>query len=201
MAKEWLTLREASELLGIHPSTLRRWSDDGKIPFVRTPGGHRRFHRRALEAYIQGGPPKAEAGPPVPSPDESTPPWTEAFDERQRARVRELGQRLLGLLLQHIAGQGDDRRHLREGRQVGRAYGETIGQTGLSLLEVVEAFLFFRSQIMEMAFQTPSFPRPGDEAERRHLHARIDRFLNQVLLGTIEGYEQATGRRHSSPRG
>ncbi|MDQ7029443.1 MAG: helix-turn-helix domain-containing protein [Ardenticatenia bacterium] len=194
MSKEWLTLREASELLGIHPSTLRRWSDDGKIPFVRTPGGHRRFHRQVLEEYMQG---RQLPGEPWSATFHGVeePTWAEAFDEVQRARVRELGQRLLGLLLQYITGQQGDRRYLEEGRDVGRAYGETIGQTRLSLLEVVEVFLFFRSQIMDMAFQTPSFPRPSTEEERRQLHSRIDRFLNHVLLGTIEGFEQATTRR------
>ena len=39
----WLTLQEASRMLGVHPSTLRQWADSGKIPIVRTPGGHRRF--------------------------------------------------------------------------------------------------------------------------------------------------------------
>ncbi len=190
MSKEWLTLREASELLGVHPSTLRRWSDEGKIPFTRTPGGHRRFHRQALEAYLQ----RQETEPPhPPSPVSPVTPdtqsWSTAFDERQRQHVRVLGQRLLGLLLQYITRQNDDERFLQEGRLVGRSYGQTIGQVGLSLLETVEAFLFFRTQITSMALQMPSFPRPGDEIELQRLHSRIDRFLNEVLLGTIEGYE------------
>jgi len=46
---------------------------------------------------------------------------------------------------------------------------------------------------MSMALQMPSFPRPGDEIELRRLHGRIDRFLNEVLLGTIEGYEAVSG--------
>lgn len=36
-------LGEAAERLGVHPVTLRRWSESGKIRAVRTPGGHRRF--------------------------------------------------------------------------------------------------------------------------------------------------------------
>ncbi|MBC8076106.1 MAG: helix-turn-helix domain-containing protein, partial [Chloroflexales bacterium] len=38
-----LSLREASALLGVHPSTLRRWADAGDIAVTITPGGHRRF--------------------------------------------------------------------------------------------------------------------------------------------------------------
>ena len=42
-----VTLQHAASTLGISPARLRRWSDEGRIEAVRTPGGHRRF---ALEA-------------------------------------------------------------------------------------------------------------------------------------------------------
>ena len=34
---------EAAALLDVHPNTLRRWTDAGRIPVSRTPGGHRRY--------------------------------------------------------------------------------------------------------------------------------------------------------------
>lgn len=46
--EEWLTVREACELLGVSPATLRRWSDNGEITTFTTPGGHRRFARSAI---------------------------------------------------------------------------------------------------------------------------------------------------------
>jgi excisionase family DNA binding protein len=42
-SKQWLSLNEAAQQLGVHPVTLRRWADDGEIPVMVTPGGHRRF--------------------------------------------------------------------------------------------------------------------------------------------------------------
>jgi len=33
--------REASEILGVHPNTLRRWANEGNIEFKRTPGNQR----------------------------------------------------------------------------------------------------------------------------------------------------------------
>jgi putative resolvase len=38
-----ITIKEASELLGVSPKTLRRWEQQGKITPIRTAGGHRRF--------------------------------------------------------------------------------------------------------------------------------------------------------------
>ena len=49
---ERLALGEASRLLGVDPDTLRRWADEGRVPAFTTPGGHRRFERRALERLV-----------------------------------------------------------------------------------------------------------------------------------------------------
>jgi putative two-component system response regulator len=43
-----VTLQHAASTLGISPAQLRRWSDDGRIEAVRTPGGHRRFSLEAV---------------------------------------------------------------------------------------------------------------------------------------------------------
>ncbi|MFM7277459.1 MAG: IS607 family transposase [Microcystis aeruginosa] len=43
-----ITIREASDLLGVSVKTLRRWEQQGKISSIRTPGGHRRFRRQDL---------------------------------------------------------------------------------------------------------------------------------------------------------
>ena len=40
-------------MLGVDPDTLRRWADDGRIEAWTTPGGHRRFDRRALERVTE----------------------------------------------------------------------------------------------------------------------------------------------------
>ena len=53
---KWLSLQEASNMLGVHPSTLRQWADSGKIPTVRTPGGHRRFAESDVRAVLEPEP-------------------------------------------------------------------------------------------------------------------------------------------------
>jgi excisionase family DNA binding protein len=48
-----LTLEEVSRLLHIHPNTLRRWCQEGRIPAVRvSPRGDRRFRKEDIQAYL-----------------------------------------------------------------------------------------------------------------------------------------------------
>jgi excisionase family DNA binding protein len=60
---EWLTLGQAARFLGVAQSTIRKWSDQGRVPAFYTPGGHRRYRRADLEAFLDrsgpGGKPKS----------------------------------------------------------------------------------------------------------------------------------------------
>ena len=49
----WLSLKQAADRLGIHPTTLRRWADSGEIPVMLTPGGHRRFAISDIERFSE----------------------------------------------------------------------------------------------------------------------------------------------------
>lgn len=44
-----LTTQEAAERLGVGPTTIKRWADEGRIEAVRTLGGHRRFTVDSVE--------------------------------------------------------------------------------------------------------------------------------------------------------
>jgi excisionase family DNA binding protein len=45
---DWLTLGQAAKYLGVAQSTIRKWSDQGRLPAFYTPGGHR------LDAFVSG---------------------------------------------------------------------------------------------------------------------------------------------------
>ena len=188
---DWLSLAEAAVLLGVHPSTLRRWSDEDRLPSIRTSGGHRRFDRMVIEQFIitQGSEPtEAQPAAPLVIVEDETAPWRTVFKGQTLEDVRGLGQRLLGLLMQFLTRQTEDERFLAESRRVGQIYGQESAQSGLAMLDTVEAFLYFRSHFTQMTIQLPAFPRAGDDDEMRRLHTRIDKFMNEVLLGVIEGY-------------
>jgi excisionase family DNA binding protein len=48
-----LTVKEVAQLLHIHPNTLRRWSNRGRIRAYRiTPRGDRRFRREEIARFL-----------------------------------------------------------------------------------------------------------------------------------------------------
>ena len=77
---DWLTLGQAAKFLGVAQSTLRKWSDEDRVPAFYTPGKHRRYRRRDLEHFLErSGPGGREAGPIVLVVDD---------DERLREFIR-----------------------------------------------------------------------------------------------------------------
>ncbi len=50
--EDWLTLGQAAKVLGVAQSTVRAWSDGGRLPVFYTPGGHRRFKSDDLDAFL-----------------------------------------------------------------------------------------------------------------------------------------------------
>ncbi len=46
---ELMTPSEVAELFRVDPKTIARWANTGKIPAIRTLGGHRRFRRADVE--------------------------------------------------------------------------------------------------------------------------------------------------------
>ena len=63
---DWLTLGQAAKYLGVAQSTIRKWSDQGRVPAFYTPGGHRRYRRQDLDNFLaRSGPGGAVQQGPV----------------------------------------------------------------------------------------------------------------------------------------
>ena len=197
---DWLSLHDASAILGVATSTLRRWGDAGRVPMKRTLGGHRRFARQAIEKLAREQTPSSPILPAhapvqargwgVDSRELARQEWHARLAARPGAdRMRGLGQRLLGLLIQYINRREDDRRFLAEARAVGVNYGREAREASVSMHDTVEAFLFFRGAFSELAMPLPGIAQPTDLAEAATLQTRLNRFMDAILLGVIVGYE------------
>src|SRR5918996_481230 len=49
---DWLTLGQAAQYLGVAQSTMRKWTDSGRVSTFKTPGGHRRDRRSELDQFL-----------------------------------------------------------------------------------------------------------------------------------------------------
>ncbi len=198
----WLALGQAAGRLGIHPTTLRRWADKGDIPFILTPGGHRRFaiedidavanarsRRRSVvpveEAWAEKAMTRTRRALSKPTAE----PWLSNMDDSHKARHRKLGRQLMGLTLQYISTDEANGHILAQAGEVGREYGRIGLEVGLPLTEALQAALYFRDELLEVAMELPESTRIRQEDNLR-LIRRINILLNTVHLAIAEVFEQ-----------
>lgn len=209
--EEWLPLSKAAVLLGVHSMTLRRWSDSGRFPYYRTPGGHRRFAQADIAAYISQQKGHALAHPAghawastalastrqqVALHPQSS--WLQGIgDETLRDEYRQMGRQMLGLLLQYVAADGDEDAFIEEASKIGWRQAEYGLRAGLSLSSLLEATLFFRDILVESSLQmAPAGPNQAETNLR--LLRRVNRLMNRVQVAVAEAYEQVLGNEGNS---
>ena len=98
---DWLTLGQAAKFLGVAQSTIRKWSDQGRLPAFYTPGGHRRYRRGDLDTFLErsgpGGRPKEGPLVLIVDDDAGLRGFVKASLELEGYSVREAGNAEEGL--------------------------------------------------------------------------------------------------------
>ncbi len=51
-ADRLMTPAEVAAAFRVDPKTVTRWAQAGRLPSIRTPGGHRRFYRSDIKALL-----------------------------------------------------------------------------------------------------------------------------------------------------
>lgn len=201
----WLSLKEASDFLGVHFTTLRAWSDRGEVRVFRTPGGHRRFSmddlRRFLDdrasqtALVPAAAPAAvvdaalvrvrEELARAESPDQIG--WREEMRSDASADRQQRGRQLLALALAYVMRPAQREQILQEGRRLGVEYGHDAALHGIRLPATGRAVQFFRTQLVETV-------RSRDaggvmDADDQRIQQLVDHFLDEVLFAVLDGYE------------
>ncbi|GIV78739.1 helix-turn-helix domain-containing protein [Litorilinea aerophila] len=199
---QWLTLKQASDFLGIHYTTLRSWADKGEIPVFRTPGGHRRFSladlRRFLDARLsQRAPGESEhlvsaaivrVREEIQKISQEQVGWHYPLEGDAVQQRRQRGRRLFALAISYVLKPKPRPRLLQEGRRLGFEYGREAALSGVGLTETGRAVQFFRHQL----YQVIRSGNPGQamDADDVRIQQLIDQFLDEVLYAVLDGYEQ-----------
>jgi hypothetical protein len=206
----WLSLGPASRLIGVDPDTLRRWADEGRVEVSVTPGGHRRFDRRAIEGLVAsrrpGSRPLASLGA---SPERLARAYRRSYaidgaggqlpsddaGELDRERYRSDGRRLVEALVAHLdAGDGDEgarERSEADATALVDDLARRLAGSGTSLTEAVGLFVAARRPFLtELAGLGRR--RTLDAARLAALYEKATGLLDRLLLRLIATYQEAS---------
>ena len=198
----WISMRRACEILGVNQSTLRAWTDGGRVPVFLTPGGHRRYREADLRALLDSGV-SAAVSEPLSSAllashqryeqvarQALSSPWFQRFDAAARRQFRLLGTSMLNLLTTYLVdtSAAERDRALIRGRDLAAEYGAMATDSGLSLAEATEAFLLFRNPVLEMVHEwMGAHSQPSRQSG--DMLGRVNHFMDQVLIAMTAAHE------------
>lgn len=98
---ELVSPKQVAKAMGVSESSLKRWCDQGRIPTVRTAGGHRRLSVSAVMAFLQ------QSGASLVSPEIlGLPPLTSGAGQRSLEKAQ------VALLEALTNGQEDEARQI-----------------------------------------------------------------------------------------
>ncbi len=197
---EWVSLKQAAELLGVHPATVRNWADKGELPSRRTPGGHRRFHKTDLLQYaasqgelqplevqviiqnalgqtrLQVGALNAEA-------------WYRAISEPSREQLREQGREVLEALRDYL-GSGAADVKLAAAVRLGKTYAQVLEADDLTLPQAVRGFFYFSDFVTNSVLTWTEITQPRSASDWANLLRQVNTFTNAMLLSIIEYFQE-----------
>ncbi len=202
----WVSLGDACRLMGVNETTLRNWADGGVVRAFRTPGGHRRFLREDLLAAMQRAA-ESPSGRVMPSQTITSVttrrirrllhgdrvesfPWYEEMDEAAKGRMRLFGRRLLDVTESLMERKRPSPQALDEVRVIGEEYGEVLTQRGLSLRELMEAFVFFRTPLTE-SVRSMARRRASDADALAQAWHSVETVADVVMIAMVDAYERS----------
>lgn len=199
---EWISLRHAADLLGVHPATVRIWADNGDLPSRRTPGGHRRFRKSDVQRHAQshsdveplevqliiqnalghtrmqvGGGTLTRLG------------WYEGLSDETRNSLRQEGMHTMENLRKYLAAGAPDNQ-LQMAITSGKHYAMWLSKEGLSLADAVRGFFYFSDFVVNSVLNWSEITPPRNStSDWSHLLRQVNTYINSVLLSIIEYYE------------
>jgi excisionase family DNA binding protein len=199
---EWISLRHAAEILGVHPATVRNWADRGDLRSRRTPGGHRRFRKsdlmqvaeqqgelQPLEVQIIIQNALGQTRMQVGEGKLERVAWYEAMSDTTRNALREKGRHVLEALRNYLArGAHDD--DLSSAITLGKDYAVLLSQDGLTLPQAARGFFYFSDFVINSVLTWSEVNQPRSSSEWSTLLRQVNTFVHTMLLSIVEYYQE-----------
>lgn len=202
MTDDWLSLSDAAKLLGVHPSTVRLWSDKGALPVHKTQGGHRRYKRREILLWAETNfKSREEAIEPAGMMNEAVKnvrmqisdgrlqaeSWYQKLDEEARSQYRMSARSLFQGMMAYISANGVDA--ATEAYAIGYEYASRARRYNLSYVDAARAFLFFRDALVESVIKV--YTEANVPTKRAtEMYTKIHTFTDEILISLLETYQK-----------
>jgi excisionase family DNA binding protein len=205
---EWISIREASALVGVSVATLRRWCDAGHVPVFTTPGGHRRFAREAVMRLL---PVERETGSLSAATTTTMsivrgyrrashhtlelPEALANMTSDERSELRQHGRSMVAALVDALDARAhDEAAHCARARASAAACGRMVGETGLTLQEALSVFVRFRAPFLH-ELGVVCRRRGLDSSAATALLERASSMLDGLLPAVVAGFDGAAAAR------
>lgn len=198
---DWLSLSETADILGIHPSTLRSWADQGRVPVHRTAGGHRRFKKREIElwskAHHNAEPIQFEQV--IQQTLRSTrlhiaegrlekEGWYQKLGQEELEMFRLASRRVLQTVILFVASsQPED--HEADVQALGKDYARMGLKAGWQLRDILEALQFFEEFFMDSFFNHYEQAGVASAKAWGKMRRRVSRFMHQLTLSIVDAHQ------------
>ena len=199
MTDEWLSLSDAAKVLGVHPSTVRLWSDKGVLPTHKTQGGHRRYKRGEISLWAESNQKSSEIEPErmmqevirnvrmqISEGRLEAESWYQKLDEDARAQYRLSSRSLFHGLMIYMATEGVDAES--EAYAIGYEYASRAHRYSLSYVDAAKAFLFFRNSLIESVIKVYGDAKvPTHQASRTYI--KMHNFTDEILISLLQTFQ------------
>ncbi|MCC7117919.1 MAG: helix-turn-helix domain-containing protein [Anaerolineales bacterium] len=207
MTDEWLSLSAAAKALGVHPSTVRLWSDKGLLPTHKTQGGHRRYRREEIALWAQtSSKSHAEAFKPERLMQEvirnvrlqisegslEAETWYQRLDEDARMQYRQTARSLFHGLINYVASHGAEAEN--EAYAIGYEYASRAHRYRLNYVDAAKAFLFFRNSLIESVIKIYSEANVPSSQTAEIFH-KMHVFTDDILIHLLKTFEALNASR------
>ncbi|HMU92095.1 MAG TPA: helix-turn-helix domain-containing protein [Anaerolineales bacterium] len=205
MTDEWLSLSDAAKILGVHPGTVRLWSDKGLLPTHKTQGGHRRYRRSEISLWAESNH-RSNAIEPEGMMNEvvknvrlqisegrlQAESWYQKLDDDARTQYRMSARSLFHGLMNYVATHGAEAES--ESYAIGYEYASRAHRYSLNYVDAAKAFLFFRNTLIESVIKVygeANVPS-GQTAE---MFQKMHVFTDEILISLLQTYQSLNASR------